>query len=73
MRRGDRAQRIPIVDPTPLYAWWLIWRREDHHPRLGELLEAFGAAGRASRWLEFHPEADWLPDPDRAEALQPRT
>ena len=37
----------PITDPTPLYAWSLIWRRDDHHPRLAEMLEAFGAAGRA--------------------------
>jgi DNA-binding transcriptional LysR family regulator len=68
---GARVATIPIVDPTPLYAWSLIWHREDHHPRLGELLGSFGAAGRASRWLEFRPEADWLPDADRPEALQP--
>jgi DNA-binding transcriptional LysR family regulator len=64
---------IPIVDPTPLYAWSLIWRRDDHHPRLAELLESFGAAGRASRWLEFRPGADWLPDPDLAQAGRPPT
>jgi len=69
---GARVATTPIVDPTPLYAWSLIWRREDHHLQLDELLEAFGAAGRASRWLEFRPEADWLPDADRAEALPPR-
>jgi DNA-binding transcriptional LysR family regulator len=61
---GAGVAAIPIVDPTPLYAWSLIWRRDDHHPRLAELLESFGAAGRASRWLEFRPGADWLPDPD---------
>jgi DNA-binding transcriptional LysR family regulator len=63
-------ETVPIVDPTPLYAWSLIWRRDDHHPRLAELLEAFGAAGRVSRWLEFRADTDWLPDPDRAEALR---
>ena len=63
---------VPIVDPTPLYAWSLIWRRDDHHPRLAELLEAFGAAGRSCRWLEFRADTDWLPDPDRAEALRAR-
>jgi DNA-binding transcriptional LysR family regulator len=65
---GAGVTAVPILDPTPLYAWSLIWRRDDHHPRLGELLESFGAAGRASRWLEFRPGADWLPDPDLAEA-----
>jgi DNA-binding transcriptional LysR family regulator len=63
---GAGLAAIPIVDPTPLYAWSLIWRRDDHHPRLAELLESFAAAGRAARWLEFRPDADWLPDPDLA-------
>jgi DNA-binding transcriptional LysR family regulator len=62
---------IPIVEPTPLYAWSLIWRRDDHHPRLAELLESFAAAGRASRWLEYRPGADWLPDPDLPEGAGP--
>jgi DNA-binding transcriptional LysR family regulator len=67
---GTAVQTMPLVDPTPLYAWSLIWRRDDHHPRLSSLLEAFAGAGRDSRWLEYRPSADWLPDPDRAEARQ---
>jgi DNA-binding transcriptional LysR family regulator len=67
---GTAVQTVPLVDPTPLYAWSLIWRRDDHHPRLPALLEAFADAGRDSRWLEYRPSADWLPDPDRAEARQ---
>jgi DNA-binding transcriptional LysR family regulator len=65
---GSAIRTVPLVDPTPLYAWSLIWRRDDHHPRLPELAEAFAAAGRGSRWLEYRPSADWLPDPDRAQA-----
>jgi DNA-binding transcriptional LysR family regulator len=65
---GARVTTVPIVDPTPLYDWSLVWRRDDHHPRLAELLESFDAAGRAARWLEFRPGADWLPGPDPAEA-----
>ena len=61
---GSRVVTVPLVDPTPLYAWSLIWRRDDHHLRLAALLDAFAAAGRAARWLEFRPGADWLPDPD---------
>ena len=67
---GTAIRTVPLVDPTPLYAWSLIWRRDDHHPRLPELIEAFAAAGRGSRWLEYRPSADWLPEPDRAEASQ---
>ena len=70
---GAGVTAVPIVDPTPLYAWSLIWRRDDHHPRLAELLESFAAAGRASRWLEYRPGADWLPDPDLAEAAPSTT
>ena len=33
---GARIATVPIVDPTPLYAWSLIWRRDDHHSRLAE-------------------------------------
>jgi DNA-binding transcriptional LysR family regulator len=65
---GIAIRTVPLVDPTPLYAWSLIWRRDDHHPRLPELAEAFADAGRASRWLEYRPSADWLPEPDRAQA-----
>ena len=68
---GAGVAAVPIIDPTPLYAWSLIWRRDDHHPRLAELVESFAAAGRAFRWLEFRPGADWLPDPDLARACQP--
>ena len=67
---GTAVRTVPLVDPTPLYAWSLIWRRDDHHPRLPGLLQAFADAGRGSRWLEYQPPADWLPDPDRIEARQ---
>src|SRR5271166_350112 len=39
-RGGTAIRTVPLVDPTPLYAWSLIWRRDDHHPRLPELLQA---------------------------------
>lgn len=70
---GAGVRAVPIVDPTPLYGWSLIWRRDDRHPRLAELLESFAAAGRDSRWLEYRPGADWLPDPDLAEAAPSTT
>ncbi len=55
---------IPLADPVPLYAWSLIWRGDDHHPLLPALLDAFAAAARDARWLEYRPGADWLPGPD---------
>jgi DNA-binding transcriptional LysR family regulator len=60
-------ETVPLTGPVPLYAWSLIWRREDNHPCLPQLLEAFAAVGRESRWLEYRQHEDWLPGKDRAE------
>ncbi|MEU8514473.1 LysR family transcriptional regulator [Kitasatospora sp. NPDC048722] len=76
-RPGVRT--VPLVEPTPLYAWSLLWRTEsgpgdgaaaDQHPRLQPLLRAFAEEARRSRWLEYDPARDWLPGPDEA-ALNP--
>ncbi|MFD0415601.1 LysR family transcriptional regulator [Streptomyces sp. NPDC127108] len=53
---------VPLVDPTPLYAWSLLWRTGNAHPGLDRLAAACaGEAGR-SRWLEYDPARDWLPE-----------
>ncbi|WP_316521884.1 LysR family transcriptional regulator [Kitasatospora brasiliensis] len=70
-RPGVRT--VPLADPTPLYAWSLLWRGDpavDPHPRLDDLLGAFTAEAARSRWLEYDPARDWLPDADQA-ALHP--
>ncbi|MFD9594748.1 LysR family transcriptional regulator [Kitasatospora sp. NPDC059973] len=64
-RPGIRT--VPLVDPTPLYAWSLLWRDGDEPAaRLDPLLGAFTEAARRSRWLEYDPARDWLPGPDEA-------
>ncbi|MER7751476.1 LysR family transcriptional regulator [Kitasatospora sp. NPDC097643] len=71
-RPGVRT--VPLAGPTPLYAWSLVWRGgpagADPHPRLEALLRAFAERARRSRWLEYDPARDWLPDADQA-ALSP--
>ncbi|MCX4775714.1 LysR family transcriptional regulator [Streptomyces sp. NBC_01264] len=62
---------VPLVDPTPLYAWSLLWRGDGGrgdggHPLLDTLLEAFAAEAGRSRWLEYDPARDWLPEPGSA-------
>jgi hypothetical protein len=52
---------IPLVEPTPLYAWSLIWR--DDTPAIDALLRALAEVGSRSRWLEYEPGRDWLPEP----------
>ncbi|WP_040789743.1 LysR family transcriptional regulator [Nocardia paucivorans] len=54
---------VPLVDPTPLYAWSLLWRTGNEHPGLDDLLAACAAEARRSRWLEYDPVRDWLPEP----------
>lgn len=63
---GDGVCSVPLAGPTPLYAWSLIWRRQDQHPALGALLRQFAETGRRLRWLDYDPGRDWLPDRDRA-------
>jgi hypothetical protein len=41
-------RRIPIVDPTPVFPLWVIWRTDNRQPDLTELL-AFLEADFAGR------------------------
>ena len=65
---GARVRSVPLVEPTPLYAWSLLWRSADRHPDRDALIAAFTEAGRSGRWLEYRPGADWLPAADAREA-----
>ncbi|MEU2390834.1 LysR family transcriptional regulator [Streptomyces sp. NPDC007369] len=58
---GLRA--VPLVDPTPLYAWSLLWRSGNAHPGLNGLAAACAEEAGRSRWLEYDPTRDWLPEP----------
>ena len=69
---GDAGVRsVPLADPTPLYAWSLIWLSQDRHPLLGRLLRRFAETGLRRRWLEYDAARDWLPAHDQAELRRP--
>ncbi|MFF3768420.1 LysR family transcriptional regulator [Streptomyces sp. NPDC001922] len=57
------AVRRPLVDPVPLSAVSMVWRRGLRHPGLDVLREAVRTLGEAGRWLE-RPDGSWLPDVD---------
>ncbi|MYS90114.1 MULTISPECIES: LysR family transcriptional regulator [Streptomyces] len=57
------ARSVPLVNPTPLYAWSLLWRDTGGHPLLRDLLTAFMTEAGRNRWLEYDPAHDWLPEP----------
>ncbi|WP_190113183.1 LysR family transcriptional regulator [Streptomyces cinnamoneus] len=54
---------VPLVDPTPLYAWSLLWRTGNEPPGLAGLTAACATEAGRSRWLEYDPARDWLPEP----------
>ncbi|MGK5549034.1 LysR family transcriptional regulator [Streptomyces sp. URMC 127] len=54
---------VPLTEPTPLYAWSLLWRTGNNHPGLDGLTTACAAEAARSRWLEYDPAHDWLPEP----------
>jgi DNA-binding transcriptional LysR family regulator len=71
---GPGVRSIPLVDPTPLYAWSLLWRDgPDRHPRIADVLRVLGEQAARRRWLEYDPDRDWLPDVDRGEPPAPDT
>jgi hypothetical protein len=63
----EYVRAVPLIEPTPLYAWSLLWRSHEQHPLLAPLLRGFAETGRRRRWLEYDPASDWLPDVDRAD------
>ncbi|MDP5313789.1 LysR family transcriptional regulator [Streptomyces poriferorum] len=49
---------VPLVDPTPLYAWSLLRRTGNGHPGLHDLAAACAEEAGRSRWLEYDPAHD---------------
>jgi DNA-binding transcriptional LysR family regulator len=56
----------PLHDPTPLYAWSIVHRRERAPAGVAALHDAAAALGRRERWLD-RGRASWLPQPESAE------
>lgn len=54
---------VPLVNPTPLYAWSLLWRAGNGHPGLSDLTAVCATEAGQRRWLEYDPARDWLPEP----------
>ena len=63
---GDLVRR-PVVAPTPLWTWSLVWRRSETNPAVLAVIEAFTADVGD---LSLDGESSWLPagDPHRAGA-----
>ncbi|MDI5981886.1 LysR family transcriptional regulator [Amycolatopsis magusensis] len=48
--------QVPIVDPTPLYPWSMLWHRRNRHPALPLLADHITAGLH-----RFDPASQWLP------------
>ncbi|MFC4121863.1 LysR family transcriptional regulator [Nonomuraea zeae] len=58
--------RLPLVDPVPVYPWWLLRHQQNPHPTLGLL-----AAHVTDACPPYDPRRQWLPEPDRAAFPRP--
>ena len=57
----------PLVDPIPLYAWSMAWRRGTESDGLRTLRNAAAELVTAEGWLDHRGDRDggtWLPEPD---------
>ncbi|MDT3442044.1 MULTISPECIES: hypothetical protein [unclassified Pseudofrankia] len=50
-RSGDGLVVRPLVDPSPVYPWSLVWRRRGVTERLRLFLAAAAATAAERRWL----------------------
>jgi DNA-binding transcriptional LysR family regulator len=57
-------RRIPLVDPTPLHPWSIVWHRRNRNPQLGRFLHLLAAVPVPDPGDESY----WIPDVDRAGA-----
>ena len=54
---------VQLVDPVPLYAWSLVWRRGVHRQALRAIREVARALASENGWLDM-PLNHWLPEPE---------
>lgn len=58
--------RVPIVDPTPIFPWWAMWRGRTPDAVVDAVVAPFLAIGRGELALVADPVKRWLPARDRA-------
>ena len=74
--RGQNVQepaslvRRPVVHPTPLWTWSLVWRRGEDSPAVRAVIDEFT---RDAPELGVDDEGTWLPgtDPHRPRESEP--
>lgn len=64
--RDDALAALPLVEPTPVYPWCLVWRSRDHSPGVRRLLTLTDRLGKTDQERLVKAGEYWLPDSDRA-------
>jgi DNA-binding transcriptional LysR family regulator len=62
----DLGLEVLPFEPSPLFPWSLVWRRDRAHPALRRLLDLAGRTSREEGWCACDPDRSWLPDGGRA-------
>lgn len=57
-----RLRVVPIVAPTPVFVWAVMWRRRTPEAVVNRLLSHAGSDGGVA----YDPDRVWVPDTDRA-------
>jgi DNA-binding transcriptional LysR family regulator len=55
---------ITMTDPVPMFAWSMIWRRDDPDEALLGLRRGIARLSKADDWPTWDPARHWLPDSD---------
>lgn len=61
-----RVRVVPIIDPSPVVAWWVMWRRRVPDARVQRLVASMTAELPAALSdFEQHPDRVWAPGRER--------
>jgi DNA-binding transcriptional LysR family regulator len=60
----DLNLRVLPFEPSPLFAWSVVWRKGKERPALRRLLALAGEVSRDEGWCDYDPDRCWAPDGD---------
>lgn len=61
---ADLNLRVLPFEPSPLFAWSIVWRREKPRPALRRVLALMGQVSRDEGWCDYDPARCWAPEGD---------
>lgn len=65
------VRNLTITDPIPMFAWSIIWRRDDPDEALIRLRRGIARLSKSDDWPTWDPARHWLPASDLADSQPP--